>query len=128
LQTAFGFEVSAVLTDSSDNIVYAEMTHDDGVIMVSNEFASWTKSPSSIGGDNTQRVHVRLSSGIDAHCERARQAGARIVGGPADQFYGDRTYGAVDLEGHNWTFSQAVRAVTTAEMEQATGFKFKPLE
>ncbi len=128
LQKAFGFEVSEVLTDSNDNIVHAEMTHDDGVIMVSNEFASWTKSPESIGGSNTQRVHVRLSSGIDEHCERARQAGARIVGGPSDQFYGDRTYGAVDLEGHHWTFSQAVRTVSAAEMEQATGFRFKPLK
>jgi uncharacterized glyoxalase superfamily protein PhnB len=127
LQNAFGFEVSEVLTDSNDNIVHAEMAHDDGVVMISNEFASWTKSPSSIGGNNTQRVHVRLTSGIDEHCERARQAGAKIVGGPADQFYGDRTYGAVDLEGHYWTFSQAVRTVSQADMEQATGFKFKPL-
>ena len=128
LQKAFGFEVSEVLTDSNDNIVHAEMTHADGVIMVSNEFASWTKSPESIGGSNTQRVHVRLSSGIDEHCERARQAGAKIVGGPADQFYGDRSYGAVDPEGHHWTFSQAVKSVTPAEMEQATGLKFKPLK
>lgn len=128
LQKAFGFEVSEVLTDSNDNIVHAEMTHDDGIIMVSSEFASWTKSPESIGGSNTQRVHVRLSRGIDEHCERARQAGAKIVGGPADQFYGDRSYGAVDPEGHHWTFSQAVKSVTFAEMEQATGFKFKPLE
>jgi uncharacterized glyoxalase superfamily protein PhnB len=127
LQKAFGFEVSEVLTDSNDNIVHAEMTHDHGVIMVSNEFASWTKSPSSIGGNNTQRIHVRLAGGIDEHCEHARKAGAKIVGEPADQFYGDRSYGAVDLEGHYWTFSQAVRTVTTAEMEQATGFKFKPL-
>ncbi len=128
LQKAFGFEVSEVLTDSNDNIVHAEMTHDDGIVMIGSEFASWTKSPSSIGGNNTQRVHVRLSGGIDEHCERARRVGARIMSEPADQFYGDRTYMAVDLEGHHWTFSQAVRTVTTAEMEQATGFKFKPFQ
>ena len=127
LQKAFGFEVSMVLTDSKDNIVHAEMTHDDGVIMISNEFTSWAKSPDSIGGSNTQRVHVRLTSGIDEHCARAREAGAKIVGAPTDQFYGDRSYAAMDPEGHHWTFSQTVRSVTTAEMEQATGFKFKPL-
>lgn len=127
LQKAFGFEVSMVLTDSKDEIVHAEMTHGDGVVMISNEFTSWAKSPQSIEGSNTQRVHVRLSSGIDEHCERARAAGATILGGPADQFYGDRTYMARDLEGHHWTFSQAVKSVTMAEMEQATGFKFKPL-
>jgi hypothetical protein len=34
---------------------------------------------------------------------------------------------AVDLEGHHWTFAQSVKEVTLAEMEEATGFKFKPL-
>jgi uncharacterized glyoxalase superfamily protein PhnB len=128
LQKAFGFEQSEVLTDSKDNIVHAEMSHEDGVIMISNEFASWAKSPDSVGGSNTQRVHVRLKHGIDEHCAHARQAGAQIAMEPADQFYGDRIYMALDLEGHHWTFSQAVKQVSMAEMEQATGFKFKPLK
>jgi uncharacterized glyoxalase superfamily protein PhnB len=128
LQKAFGFEVGEVLTDSKDNIVHAEMTHDDGVVMISNEFADWTRSPSAIGGTNTQRVHVRLGKGIDEHCEQARQAGAKIEMAPATQFYGDRTYMAVDLEGHHWTFAQSVKQVSVAEMEQATGFKFQPLK
>jgi uncharacterized glyoxalase superfamily protein PhnB len=127
LQKAFAFEPSEVLTDSSDNIVHAEMAHDDGVIMIGSEFTSWAKSPESVGGGNTQRVHVRLTGGIDEHCERARQSGAKIVMEPADQFYGDRTYMAVDLEGHHWTFWQAVNQISTAEMEQA-GFKYKPLK
>jgi len=127
LQKAFGFEPSEVLTDAKDNIVHAEMTHGDGVIMISNEFTSWARSPDSVGGTNTQRVHVRLEKGIDEHCARARAAGAKVAMDPADQFYGDRTYSAMDLEGHHWTFSQTVKAVTMAEMEQATGFKFKPL-
>src|SRR3569833_1594976 len=117
LQKAFGFEVGEVLTDSKDNIVHAEMTHDDGIIMISNEFTSWARSPSSSSGTNTQRVHVRLSKGLDEHCERARGAGAKIEMEPATQFYGDRTYMAVDLEGHHWTFAQAIKHVTFAEME-----------
>jgi uncharacterized glyoxalase superfamily protein PhnB len=128
LQKAFGFEVGEVLTDSKDNIVHAEMTHDDGVIMISSEFAAWARSPSSVGGSNTQRVHVRLSKGLDEHCEQARLAGAKIEMAPATQFYGDRTYMAVDLEGHHWTFAQSVKQVTVAEMEQATGFKYQPLK
>lgn len=128
LQSAFGFEPSEVLTDSNDNIVHAEMTHDDGVIMVGSEFAEWTKSPQAVGGANTQRVHVRIAKDIDAHCERARRAGARIALEPADQFYGDRTYIAVDLEGHHWSFAQPVKEVSLADMEQATGLKFKPFK
>ncbi len=124
LATAFGFEPSEVLTDAKGNIVHAEMSHDDGVVMIGSEWADWTRSPASLGGKNTQRVHVRIDSGIDEHCARARQAGAKIVMEPADQFYGDRTYIASDLEGHYWSFSQTVRAVSNDEMEKATGFKF----
>ena len=127
LQKAFGFEPSMVLTDSQDNIVHAEMSFGDGVVMIGSEYFSWTKSPTAVGGVNTQRIHVRLDNGIDEHCARARAAGAKIVGEPADQFYGDRTYGAQDPEGHHWTFAQAGKTVSVEDMEQATGFKFKPL-
>src|ERR1700688_1043751 len=128
LQNAFGLEASEVLAAANGDIVHAEISHGDGVIMIGSEFAEWTTSPASVGGKNTQRVHVRLGRGIDEPCARARQAGATIAMEPADQFYGDRTYMAVDLEGHHWTFSQAVKQVSMAEMEQATGFKFKPLK
>ena len=127
LAEAFGFEPSEVLTDSEGKIVHAEMTHGDGVIMVGTEWADWTRSPASIGGKNTQRIHVRIPQGVDEHCARARRAGARIVMEPADQFYGERSYIAADLEGHHWTFSQTIRHVSNEEMEKATGFKFQKL-
>ena len=128
LQAAFGFEPNEVLTDAEGNIVHAEMMHEDGVVMIGNEWFDWTRSPASVGGKNTQRVHVRIQRGLDEHCARARQAGATIVMEPADQFYGDRTYMAADPEGHHWTFAQAVRDVSLREMEEATGFKFNPLK
>jgi uncharacterized glyoxalase superfamily protein PhnB len=128
LQQAFGFEPSEVLTDSKDNIVHAEMTHGGGVVMVGNEFTSWAKSPASVGDSNTQRIHVRVDKDIDGHCERARAAGAKILMEPTDQFYGDRSYIAIDLEGHRWTFFQQIKQVSVAEMEQATGMKFKPFK
>ena len=127
LQNAFGFEASEVLTAANGDIVHAEMSHDDGIVMIGSEFAEWTRSPASMGGKNTQRVHVRLGRGIDEHCARARQAGAVIAMEPEDQFYGDRTYMAVDLEGHHWTFSQPVRSTSKEEMEKATGFTYKTL-
>lgn len=127
LQNAFGFEASEVLTAANGDIVHAEMSHDDGVVMIGGEFADWTRSPASLGGKNTQRVHVRLAHGIDEHCARARQAGAVIAMEPEDQFYGDRTYMAVDLEGHHWTFSQPVRSASKEGIEKASGFTYKTL-
>ena len=127
LQKAFGFEPSMVLTDAQDNIVHAEMSYGDGVVMIGSEYFLWTKSPTAVGGVNTQRIHVCLKKGIDEHCAHARAAGATIEMEPADQFYGDRTYMAIDLEGHHWTFAQPVKKASVEEMEQATGFKFKPV-
>lgn len=127
LESAFGFEPSEILTDAEGKIVHAEMTYEDGVVMIGTEWADWTRSPVSLGGKNTQRVHVRVPRGIDEHCARARGAGAKIVMEPADQFYGDRTYVATDPEGHYWSFSQPVRNVSNEEMEKATGFKFERL-
>jgi uncharacterized glyoxalase superfamily protein PhnB len=70
-------------------------------------------------------VHVQLTDDIDAHCLRARDAGARIVAEPEDQFYGDRTYRAKDPEGHMWTFGQTLRIVSSEEMAKASGLKFE---
>ncbi len=83
------------------------------------------KSPSSLDGVGTQFVRVHLAEGVDAHCERARTAGARITQAPADQFYGARTYRALDLEGHVWNFDQQVAEVSLADMAKASGLSIR---
>lgn len=52
-------------------------------------------------------VMVRVLD-VDAHCERARQAGAQIISPPSDYPYGERQYSAVDIGGHLWTFSESI--------------------
>lgn len=127
LEKAFGFEPSEVLIDSDGKIAHAQMTYGDGVIMVGSEWPiwDWCKSPVSAGGKNTQRIHVRVDRDIDKHCERARAAGAVIAMEPADQFYGDRTYMAVDPEGHHWTFAQSVATPSKQEQEKASGLTYQ---
>ena len=127
LEKAFGFEPSEVLVDSKGNIAHAQMTYGDGVVMVGSEWPAWDwcKSPASADGVNTQRIHVRVERDIDGHCARARAAGAVIAMEPADQFYGDRTYMAVDPEGHHWTFSQTVANPSRGEQEKASGLKYE---
>ena len=85
------------------------------------------KSPQSLGHKNTQSVHVQLARGddIDAHCERARQAGAIVVQPPSTQFYGDRTYRARDPEGHIWTFGVTVNEVGPEAWDRASGLRTK---
>jgi uncharacterized glyoxalase superfamily protein PhnB len=52
-------------------------------------------------------VLVRVED-ADAHCDRARNHGARITCGPETHPYGERQYNADDFAGHSWTFSQSV--------------------
>jgi len=64
---------------------------------------------------------VNLEEDIDAHCARARAAGAEIFRKPEGQFYGERLYGANDLEGHQWTFSRLIKSLSLEEMSHAGG-------
>ena len=128
LERAFGFEVTMAIDgppDAPEMCHYEMSSAGQGRIMVGAQWADWIRSPASVGGANTQCVHVHLPSGLDQHCERARAAGATIAAEPEDQFYGDRTYRAVDPEGHVWTFGQRVRDVTRKEAEQASGLKIQ---
>ena len=127
LERAFGFEPLFVLLDADGNLAHSEMGYGGSTIMIGNEWSADHKSPRSIGGKNSQSVHVQLGRGedIDAHCERARTAGADIIAEPETQFYGDRTYRARDPEGHIWTFGVTVEDKTAAEWDAEGGFTTK---
>ncbi len=121
LEQAFGFEPSMVILDAQENLMHSEMRFGESIVMVGNEWSAQHKSPRSIGGINTQTVHVQMASGIDAHCERARAAGAVILQEPETQFYGDRTYRCSDPEGHIWTFGQTVEPMQPAAWDKVIG-------
>jgi len=55
-------------------------------------------------------ITVRVED-IDAHCNRARDHGARVMEGPVTHPYGERQYNAVDFAGYSWTFSESVADV-----------------
>ncbi len=65
--------------------------------------------PHEIGGavGLGHSVTVRIDD-ADAHCNHAREHGAKITQEPATHPYGERQYVAEDLAGHSWTFSQSV--------------------
>ncbi len=131
LEAAFGFETTMLVTDDAGKVGHSELRVGPAVISVGGEFASpellgpaAMKSPAALDGMGTQFLRVHLTEGLDAHCERARAAGARITQEPADQFYGSRTYRALDPEGHVWNFDQVIKQMSVAEMEAASGLKF----
>jgi uncharacterized glyoxalase superfamily protein PhnB len=63
-----------------------------------------TASPAQLG-HGTQSLTVFVED-VDAHHQRAKAAGATIVEELHETCYGERQYGAVDLDGHHWLFSR----------------------
>ncbi|MFC3070297.1 VOC family protein [Phenylobacterium soli] len=123
LEKAFGFELVMLIEDADGALLHSEMRWGDAAVMVGNEWSADHKSPKSIGGKNTQTVHIQITEDVDAHCERARAAGGEIIMEPETQFYGDRTYRCRDPEGHIWTIGQTVKAVSREEAERVSGTK-----
>lgn len=124
LAEAFGLELTMAIEGPDDDPTqchYEMALEGKGRIMVGGEWNPQAKSPTSLDGATSVSIHVALVGDIDAHCERARAAGATILAEPEDQFYGDRVYRTADLEGHHWTFSQKMRDVSLAEAEEAIG-------
>lgn len=113
LSRAFGFRERMRMPMPDGSIGHAEMELADGVIMLGCPGASY-RNPKKLGGV-TQNIYVYVDD-VDKHFERAKRAGAKILAEPADQFYGDRRYGAVDPEGHEWYFATHVRDVAPEDM------------
>jgi uncharacterized glyoxalase superfamily protein PhnB len=65
-------------------------------------------------GEVTHSVVVRVDA-VDAHCERARTCGAKILMEPIDFEYGERQYTAEDPAGHQWTFSETLADIAPEE-------------
>ncbi|MGH7023413.1 MAG: VOC family protein [Caulobacteraceae bacterium] len=125
LEQAFGFETTMVVENADGSIGHCEMRFGEGLIFVGREWDERYRSPASMGGVNTQSLHFNLESGVDAHFERARAAGAVVLREPADQFYGDRSYMVMDPEGHMWSFSQTIEAMSYDDMAKRGGVKVR---
>lgn len=64
---------------------------------------------------NLGRSRIMLSvENVDAHFERAANAGARIINPPADHPFGERQCTVEDIGGHHWTFSQSIADIDPA--------------
>ena len=117
---AFGFEVRLKVVGDGGRIEHSELVFGDGLIFVAHDASTnprpdrkFPASPKALDGANTQSLMLFVDD-VDAHCVRARAAGATISMEPAVHDYGpdhwaDRSYGATDLEGHNWWFTERIR-------------------
>jgi uncharacterized glyoxalase superfamily protein PhnB len=103
LVRAFGFEAGGVHRDAEGQAVHGEVRAGTTVIWL-HRVTSEHQLTSPLAADVANSGLFLYVDDVDAHYERARTAGARIDSAPVDQPYGQREYGARDLEGHRWWF------------------------
>ncbi len=98
LKHAFGFEEQVVYRNDDGSIGHAQMTYGPSILM--------------LGSDRDDLYGRRAGQGWlyvavddpDAHCQRARAAGAEVMTELHDTDYGSRDYSARDPEGNIWSF------------------------
>jgi len=112
LVEAFGFRERFV-DRSGPAVEHAQLAYGAAVVMLGT-----TKSPRALKPTRSPVDAGSLHAGVylfvddvDAHCRRARAAGAAILMEPADMHWGDRIYCATDPEGQFWCFATHVRDV-----------------
>jgi uncharacterized glyoxalase superfamily protein PhnB len=100
---AFGFRVVDRTVGGAGGL-HAELAIGDGRIYLGQPPVGF-RNPSEVG--RTSQLYI-LVDDIDAHYAHAQAAGARIIEEPNDLPFGQRRYGCVDPQGHEWYFAQPI--------------------
>ena len=104
LTSAFGFrEVDRTVGGAGG--LHAELETGSGGRIYLGQPPSGFQNPATVG--NTSMTYV-LVENADAHCERARAAGARVFEEPNDVPFGHRRYSCADPQGHEWSFAHVL--------------------
>jgi PhnB protein len=111
LEKAFGFVERFRYPMPDGTIGHAEIGYQDNIVMLATAFEPMGfASPRDLTGCAAQMMCY--VDDVDSHFERARSAGATIAAPPSED-HGQRSYRAVDPEGHRWIF-----ATRTADASQ----------
>jgi uncharacterized glyoxalase superfamily protein PhnB len=100
LEKAFGLEPEVLGTDEQGAVRHAAVRHGEGLVLLQPDL------PDQLHGTHLGQgwVYVAVTD-PDGHFERARAAGATMLGEPHDALDGQmRGYSARDLEGNLWSF------------------------
>jgi uncharacterized glyoxalase superfamily protein PhnB len=107
LVSAFGLESKLVVEDESGKVAHAQLSFGNGMVMLSEvqdegPHAQHITTPRQ-AGKPTAGIYVVIDD-VDAHAQRAAEAGADVFYPPTDQDYGGRAYTCLDPEGNMWSF------------------------
>ena len=106
LKEAFGFG-ERFIDRTGGKVEHAQLSYGSAVFMLGS-----TKAPHALRPCRSPKEAGSLNAGVylfvedvDAHCARAKKAGAEVLLEPKDMHWGDRVYCAVDPEGQFWAFA-----------------------
>jgi uncharacterized glyoxalase superfamily protein PhnB len=103
LEQAFGAEPKDVYR-SDGKIMHAEIRIGEGLLMFGqHDDGGWMEGHAPDPLASTMSLYVVVPD-PDAHYDRAKGAGAKVVRELADMSYGSREYSVRDLEGNLWSF------------------------
>ena len=116
LTKAFGFVERYHFPMEDGSIGHAELGVDeDTVIYVASAVDAMGHTVPKDTGKRQGLICVYVPD-CDAAYQQAKAAGATITSEPEDQFYGDRSFRAVDPEGYEWNFAQHIKEFDPSTM------------
>jgi uncharacterized glyoxalase superfamily protein PhnB len=112
LTKTFGFNEHYRYGDPAEPLSGAQVHLGNAWIMLKRARAG-SASPAQLGY-GTQSLTVFVDD-VDAHFQRAKSAGAKILEDLHETVYGELQYAAEDLDGHHWLFSRHARDLAPEE-------------
>lgn len=111
-------EVMRMNAPDGRSVWHAELKIGDSIFFLNDEMPGMGRPAPD--ASNPVPVTMWLSvPDCDAAFDRAVKAGAKVVGEPADMFWGDRCAGVADPFGYLWSFATHVKDMSEEEMRRA---------
>lgn len=114
---AFGATEKFRLTEPSGRIGHAELDFGGTVIMLSEEYPEFELLGPETVGQTTVSIHLHVDN-CDVMIEHAVAQGAKLLRGPSDAFYGERSGTVRDPFGHEWLIGHEIEKVEPDEMQR----------
>ena len=112
---AFGAQEDLVMPMEDGNLAHCEFFIGNTRIYLSCEDEDYFAKAMEPGQMCSAILSIEVDD-CDAACEKARNAGARVLVEPKDQFYGARTAVLLDLFGYRWCLVQKTEELSNEEV------------
>ncbi len=113
----FGASEKFRLLGASDAIVQVELAIGFHTLLLASEDPALGLRAPSTDGAAPFTLFLQVDD-VEALVRKAREADARIVNEPAQQFNGERAAVLIDPAGHRWRISQEIEEISAEEVQR----------